>query len=230
MICQVVYNTNTTMSYNALCVAADLGINRIVLASSVNAIGLGEWACGRTTAYRLSDSVFQTSSFRLPPGRRETPLLPRRRLLAQQTVRAFCVSKLIDRVVEMQSDAFARTYPSMRIATLRFHLVAPDDTVSREARHTRWNDLWGWVSTTATARSCLLGLTAPESKFPKGHEAFFIVAPTTCRQESTRELLKEAYPEIKDVRGKMEGNEGLFNCEKAERMLGWTETGFEWRP
>ena len=141
--------------------------------------------------------------------------------------------KLKDRVVEVQSAGFARVHPSMRIATLRFHFVAADDSVSREALHkngTKWNDLWGWVSTTATARSCLLGLTAPESKFPKGHEAFFIVAPTICRQESTRALLKEAYPEIKDVRGKMEGNEGLFNCEKAERMLGWTETGFEWRP
>ncbi len=33
---------NVSMSYNALSVASALGINRIVLASSVNAIGMGE--------------------------------------------------------------------------------------------------------------------------------------------------------------------------------------------
>lgn len=39
---QQVHNINTAMSYNALCACAELGINRVVVASSVNAIGLSE--------------------------------------------------------------------------------------------------------------------------------------------------------------------------------------------
>jgi UDP-glucose 4-epimerase len=39
---QVVHNTNTAMSWNALSVAAELGIKRVSIASSVNAIGLSE--------------------------------------------------------------------------------------------------------------------------------------------------------------------------------------------
>jgi UDP-glucose 4-epimerase len=39
----VLYNDNTTISYNALSVAAKLGIRRVCLASSVNAIG-GEYS------------------------------------------------------------------------------------------------------------------------------------------------------------------------------------------
>lgn len=37
---QVVHNTNTALSWNALNVAAQLGIKRVALASSVNAVGL----------------------------------------------------------------------------------------------------------------------------------------------------------------------------------------------
>lgn len=37
---QDIHNSNTAMSYNALTACAELGINRVVLASSVNAVGL----------------------------------------------------------------------------------------------------------------------------------------------------------------------------------------------
>jgi nucleoside-diphosphate-sugar epimerase len=40
---QEVHNINTAMSYNALSACAALGIHRVVLASSVNAIGMSEY-------------------------------------------------------------------------------------------------------------------------------------------------------------------------------------------
>ena len=75
-----------------------------------------------------------------------------------------------------------------------------------------------------------MALTVPEERFPRGHETFFIVAPTTSQQSSTMELVKGRYPELTDFRREIKGNMGLFNCAKAERMLGWTEQGFEWMP
>jgi hypothetical protein len=121
----------------------------------------------------------------------------------------------------------------MRIATLRFHWVVPPSRYSRDlldSRGTAWKDLWGFVTTPGTARSCLLGLTAPLETFPLGHETFFIVAGTTVRQSSSLELIKEKYPEIEDIRGDFSGNRALIDCKKAERLLGWKEEGFPWTP
>ena len=130
---------------------------------------------------------------------------------------------------ELQSDAFVRRYPDMRIATMRFHWVVPTEWVNRETLHERggsWKDLWGWVSLEATAKAVVLGLTAPESKFPKGHESFFICSRTTCQQRNSMELLRTKFPEIRDIRKRFVGNEAMIDCSRAERMLGWKEDGF----
>jgi len=121
----------------------------------------------------------------------------------------------------------------MRIATLRFHYVVPPKLLNPthlDHNGTGPKDLWGFVSTPSTARACLLALTVSEEEFPKGHETFFIAAPTTCRKRETMELVKESYPEIKDFRRLLKGNDGLLDCSKAKRMLGWTEEGFVWDP
>jgi len=194
----IVYNTNSAMSWNTLEIAGELGIDRVVLASSVNSIGM---------------VYSKRPKFDYLPVDEDHPFYPED---------AYSVSKY---VCEIQADAFCRRYPSLRIATLRFHAVIPDERCTApllEARIGSWKDLWGWVSVTATAQSCLLGLTAPLSTFPIGHETFFIVAPTTVQQRNSEELLKEKFPELV---GKMEfkGNEGFISTKKAERMLGWKE-------
>lgn len=120
----------------------------------------------------------------------------------------------------------------MRIATLRFHWVVPTPQVSAEALNEHkgaWKDLWGWVSVEGVARSILLGLVAPTTTFPENtHETFFIVAPTTCQQLPTMELLRSKYPDMGEehLRKELIGNAGLFDCSKAKRMLGWEESGF----
>ncbi len=119
----------------------------------------------------------------------------------------------------------------MRMATLRFHYVVADEMLTRERLsevRSNWKDLWGWVSLSAVARACLLGLTAPETTFPKGHETFFTVGSTIIGKEDSMQLLKEKYPEITDIRKEIKGNDGFFDCSKAERMLGWTEPKRPW--
>ncbi|KAL7418651.1 hypothetical protein Q5752_006334 [Cryptotrichosporon argae] len=203
-----IHNINAAASWNSLEVAAELGINRVVMASSVNSIGM----------------VFsKRPRFDYVPLDEKHPFYPED---------AYSVCK---QVVEIQSDAFVRRYPTMRVASLRFHWVITDELAASpeelSAAGGTWKDLWGWVSTTQTARSCLLGLEAPTSTFPAGtHETFFIVAPTAVRQGSSLELLKEHFPEITDIRREYKGNEGFFDCSKAERMLGWTEKAHPWTP
>ncbi|OCF35069.1 hypothetical protein I316_03109 [Kwoniella heveanensis BCC8398] len=203
-----VHNANVAMSYNTLSIATKLGINRIVLASSINAVGM---------------LFSRRPAFNYLPIDEKHPCRPED---------AYSLSKYM---TELQGDAFVRRYPSMRIACLRFHGVVRDDQVSPEGLEKfgdSWKDLWGWVSASAVARSCLLSLTAPTSTFPAGtNESFFIVGPTITQRTSTLRLVEDRYPEIVKnggIRVKLEGNQGLFDCGKAKRMLGWTENGFEW--
>ena len=86
--------------------------------------------------------------------------------------------------------------------------------------HSRWQDLFCWVSHRASARACLGGLT---SDGWDGHEAFYIVAPDICWEGSSgpsgssgqagstgREAPGEAAsPEIPGARG-VEGKVGTL--------------------
>nr|ODN93358.1 hypothetical protein L203_00629 [Cryptococcus depauperatus CBS 7841]ODO02378.1 hypothetical protein L204_01111 [Cryptococcus depauperatus CBS 7855] len=204
-----VHNANVAMSYNTLSIAVELGINRVAMASSVNAIGM---------------LYSQRPKYDYLPLDESHPCRPED---AYSVAKYFC---------ELQSESFVRRFPSLRIATLRFHAVVPMSHVSPSSLNAlggAWKDLWGWVSNLAVARSCLLSLTAPTETFPEGtHEAFFIVAPTICQQKKTQELLEGMYPEWKSdemkihLRRPFTSNEGLFDCSKAERMLGWRENGY----
>ena len=62
----------------------------------------------------------------------------------------------------------------------------------------------------------LLALTADF----KGHEVFYIVAPTTVTDTPSLELKQKYFPDL-PLRGELRGNQGFFDCGKAERLLGW---------
>ncbi|WVQ73539.1 hypothetical protein IAR50_003115 [Cryptococcus sp. DSM 104548] len=208
-----IHNANVAMSYNTLCIAVELGINRVVLASSVNAIGMLYCKRPKYDYLPLDENH---------PCRPEEP---------------YSVSKYLG---ELQADSFARCFPHLRIASLRFHGVVPSHLCTLSSLHAlggAWKDLWGWVSNSSVSTACRLALTAPVDTFPEGHEVFFIVAPTICQQRETQGLLEEYYEEYGREEGRgtlrgerkgrgMEGNEGLFDCSKAERMLGWKAEGF----
>jgi UDP-glucose 4-epimerase len=190
----VVYNENTVGSYNALSAAATLGIARVCLASSINAIG---------------------GAFSRAPRYDYFPLDERHPTYAED---AYSLSKW---VLEQQADAFARRYEWMRIASLRFHGLVenvrrPEDLPAGFAvaavRH-----LWAYTSVAAACRACLLALTADFS----GHEAFYIVAPRTMAAASSRDLARQHYPSA-EIRGDLSGHSGFFDCAKAARVLGWT--------
>ena len=142
----------------------------------------------------------------------------------------------ICRQLELQARAFARKH-GMRVACIRPHWVIPESLAYDPEKLAETgglaNDLWAWTSEGQAARAFLLGLTAPETTFPDGTaEAFFVVAPTTVRREPTKNLIKEHFPEVdvKNWKCDFNGNEGLYDCSKAERMLGWTERAFPWSP
>jgi nucleoside-diphosphate-sugar epimerase len=189
----VVYVENTTGSYNALSAAATLGISRVCLASSINAIG-GVYS--RTPRYDYFPLDEQHPTYAEDP---------------------YSLSKW---VLEQQGDAFARRHEGMRIASLRFHWLL--DSYERAAEITSVagvgaiRHLWAYTLLREASRACLLSLTADFA----GHEVFYIVAPRTAVAEPSLDLARRHYPHT-EIRSDLSGNRSFFDCGKAARLLGW---------
>jgi UDP-glucose 4-epimerase len=187
-----VYAVNSVGSYNALDAAAVVGIERICLASSINATGAAFSRQPRYDYFPLDEQH---------PTYSEDP---------------YSLSKW---VLEEQADAFARRYETLHIASLRFHWILPDEARARAVSAGSpfvWRHLWAYTASAAASRACLLAVGA---EF-RGHERFYIVAPRTVVDEPSVELARRHFPET-PIRGELSGNAGFFSCTKAERMLGW---------
>lgn len=193
----VVYNENTTSSYNVLSAAATLGIRRVCLASSINAIG---------------------GAFSRSPRYDYFPLDEEHPTYAEDS---YSLSKW---VLEQQGDAFARRFEDMRIASLRFHWLLDSYERALEATAhagvTGVRHLWAYTALAEASRACLLALTA---NFV-GHQVFYIVGPRTAMKEPSLKLAQKHYPGT-PIRGDLSGNTGFYNCSKAEKILGWKHAG-----
>jgi nucleoside-diphosphate-sugar epimerase len=188
----LVHHNNVTASYNALSVAARLGIDRVCLASSINAVGA---VFSRRPRYDYLPLDERHPSYNEDP---------------------YSLSKWIG---EAQADSIARRHGSMTITSLRLHGVVPHRPVVREEDD--WfpgatRELWGYVRAGAVARACLAALLAPY----QGHEVCYVVAPDTTVDVPTAELCRRYYPDV-PLRTELHGNQGLYDTSKAERLLGW---------
>src|SRR5207302_4146550 len=94
----VVHNNNVVSSYNALRAAAELGIQRVCQASSINAIGMAYSRRPHYDYFPLDERH---------PTYNEDP---------------YSLSKWI---CELQAESMVRRYEDMTIASMRFHGVVP---------------------------------------------------------------------------------------------------------
>jgi nucleoside-diphosphate-sugar epimerase len=129
----VVHNTNVTSSYNALSIAVELGMSRVCLASSVNAIG-GVYSRSPRYDYFPVDEAHPTYA--------EDP---------------YSLSKWI---AEQQADGIARRHEHMSIASLRLHALR--DRPQPDPAHPEFGrkHLWGYTPLSDAAHACLAALHA----------------------------------------------------------------------
>ena len=188
-----IHNNNVVGSYNALRAAAEHGIDRVCQASSVNAIGLAFSRQARFDYFPVDEDH---------PNYNEEP---------------YSLSKWI---CEQQADSFVRRYETMRIASMRFHLVVPDRQTAtghyKEVNREPDKHLWAYTTFDAAARACLLSLTADFT----GHEVFYIVASDTAIDDDSEEMARRHFPDVA-ITGDLGGNGTFFTSRKAERILGW---------
>ncbi|KAH9838344.1 NAD(P)-binding protein [Rhodofomes roseus] len=189
------HNTNVTITWNVLRAAAELGINRIAQASSVNVITL----------------VFAVQNkFEYFPIDEDHPAEPDE---------PYGLSKLI---CEIQADAIVRRYPSMRVASIRLHWSVPTrEAATRDDPARRAKDLWGWVQEDSGAEAFLLAVFGETGKW-SGHERFFVAAPDIATNEETMGLKDQFWPDVPIRDGHdLSGRKSFFDCSKAERLLDW---------
>ncbi|KAG6833367.1 hypothetical protein H0H87_007984 [Tephrocybe sp. NHM501043] len=191
------HNSNVVISWNILRSCAELGINRVAQASSVNVI---------TMAFA------QKCDFHYFPINEEHSCNPDE---------PYGLSK---QIAELQAASIVRRYPSMRVASIRLHWSVPHrDVANYEDPARRFNDLWGYVQEDSGADAFLLAVTSEIGW--SGHEAFVIASPTLASNLNNETLRKQFFPNvpIKDAKF-LKGKAGFFDCGKAKRLLGWVHS------
>ena len=188
-----VHHNNVIASYNSLLAAASNGIDKVCLASSVNAIG-GAWSSDRPRYERF-------------PLTEEHP---------SATEDPYSLSKWI---AEAQAADFARRNPAARVVSLRLHALLRDRDHLRSwltnPPGPRQRDLWGYTVLDDAGAACLASLDADFT----GSEVIYVVAPTTNSTALSWDLRNDFYPDVPVV-GDLSGHRGFFDCTKAARLIG----------
>jgi nucleoside-diphosphate-sugar epimerase len=198
-----VFRVNMLSNWNVLEAAEIHGINKVVMASSVNAVG----------------AVFSKG----PVSPHYFPVDEKHPTRAED---AYSQSKWLG---EEMAEAFCRRRP-MQIASMRFHGLMDvawqqqlkasggETPPTRSAMH-----FWGWVDIRDAARSCRLALEVDWT----GHEAFFINGDETSLSTPTMDVIEDIYPGV-EIRKPLPGTAAAIDISKAADILGW-KPEYHWR-
>jgi nucleoside-diphosphate-sugar epimerase len=166
----VTFNSNTTMNFNVFQAAANLGLSRVVWASSETTLGL---------------------PFDVPP--RYAPVDEDHYPLPATT---YALSKV---ATETIAGHFAQ-WSGIPFVALRFsNIMSPEwyeefPSYWPDPQLRKWN-LWGYIDERDVALSCRLALEAPREAVA-GNPAFIIAAADTVMNRSSAELLAEVFPGV----------------------------------
>jgi nucleoside-diphosphate-sugar epimerase len=198
---EVVFRTNVMSLFNVLEVAATLGIQRIVCASSVSVLGF--------------PFFYQPLAPQYVPIDEEHPKLPQD---------PYALSKMVG---ETMAEAFVRR-AGMTVISLRFPWIHTPETF-KEQLVPLWDDpaggasnLWAYIDGRDAAQACRLALEADM----QGHEAFFVAAPNSFMKTPTAELVRRYYPDT-EIRAGLDGHQSLLSSSKAAWVLNYSAQ-FTW--
>ncbi len=189
------FNTNVTITYNVLKAASDMGVKRVVMASSTAAYGFIYGPDGGEPAYLPIDEDHPSE-----------PTDP------------YGLSKVVG---ERIADSFA-SQQGMSIVSLRFPGINfdPDFKPLRERMSdpgARRNVFWAYVDARDAATACRLALEADLD----GHHVINVAAPTTSMREPSAELIRRFLPGVTDIRRNGGARWSGVDSRRAERLLGF---------
>ena len=191
-----VFGVNLQAAWNVLEAAHIHGIPRIVMASSVNAIGA---VFSRELVPPLYFPIDEDHPTRAEDAYSQS------KWLGEELAKGFCRR----RKVQIASMRFHGLWDHAR---QRAHQASSNsDPTGRAAMH-----FWGWVDRWDAARACRMAI---EREWD-GHRAFFINAADTTLTVPTEEAIRRVYPGV-PVRKPLPGFASAIDTGNAERVLGW---------
>ena len=197
----VVFSNNVASSYNVLRAAAQTGVRRVVMASSIAAYG-----------------------FIYAPEIWDPEVLPLDEDYPCRPLDCYALSKAFG---EQLADSFVET-SGMTVASLRISGVNFDPTYL--SFRERWRDparllggFWAYVDARDAAEACRLAAEADID----GHRVFNIAAATSHNPTPTEELVRRYFPGTR-IRDGMTGCWSGLDVARARDELGF-ETRHHWR-
>ncbi|MBI4306035.1 MAG: NAD-dependent epimerase/dehydratase family protein [Chloroflexi bacterium] len=191
-----VFALNMQADWNVLEAAQVHGVRKLVMASSVNAVGAV-----------FSKSLVPPLYFPIDeehPTRAEDAY-SQSKWLGEELARGFCRR----REVQIASMRFHGLWDH---AQQRTHKANPHtDPGGRPAMH-----FWGWLDRWDAARACRLAIELDWT----GHKAFFLNASDTTLTIPTEEAIGRVYPGV-PLRRPLPGFSAAIDVSHAERVLGW---------
>ena len=187
------FNNNVSATYNALKAAADMGVERVVVASSIAAYG-----------YIYASDLIAPEYLPLDEAHPCRPGDP------------YGLSKVVG---ETLADSFARG--GMTIASLRFPGIYFDPSFQVLAERMkdpkgRAPGFWTYIDARDAAAACRLALEARLT----GHSVFNVAAPNSNMREPTEALIQRFFPGTK-VKPGFSGNWSGMDSTKVARALGF---------
>ena len=188
------FSNNVTATYNVLKAAVDLGVPRVVCASSIAAYG-----------FLYAPRIWAPDYLPLDEDHPCRPQDP------------YALSKVFG---EQLADSCTR-YSDITVVSLRFSGVNFDPTYRLLPK--RWADpglrmgtFWSYVDSKDAAVACRLALETPLS----GHQVFNVAAPTSRYPEPTAELVRKYVPGTRIKEG-FSGCWGGLDVTRAAEALGF---------
>jgi nucleoside-diphosphate-sugar epimerase len=209
------FEINTMSTYNVFSAATQVGLERVVWASSETVLGL---PFGTSHARTLLDPA-------AAPGHIPEPdYVPIDELHPRRPHSSYSLSKVVGEEMAVQ---FAR-WSRIPFIGLRFSAIR--EPAEYEAFPDTWGDphmgewnVWGYVDARDVAQACRLSLAADVS----GAEVFIIAAGDTASDRPNAELLAACFPSV-EVRPGLGDHDTLLAIDKARKVLGYEPT-YSWR-
>lgn len=197
----VTFTTNVTMNFNVFSAAAQLGLSRVVWASSETTLGLPFDVPPRYAPVDEDHYPLPTTTYALSKVASETTAAH----IAQWSGIPFVALRLSN----VMSPGDYQRFPSFW-----------DDPQAR-----RWN-LWGYIDERDAAAACRLALSAP-AEAVAGSPSFVIAAADTVMDRPSAALLHEVFPGVPLTRDVGEFGT-LLAIDRARAVLGF-EPRHSWR-
>ncbi|MGQ7890590.1 NAD-dependent epimerase/dehydratase family protein [Paenibacillus sp. WC2504] len=192
---EVCFRNNVMSTYNILEAAANLGVKKVVLASSESSYGI----C-------FASEFFEPQYL---PIDEDHPQLPED---------SYGLSKVVN---EVTAQAFNRR-TGMQVVSFRLgNILVPESYEQLKANFdntdARLRILWSYIDARDIASACLKAIEVDGL----GAEALIIAADDSSSNRPTLDLVAKYLPGVKEIRSPLEGRTSLISNAKAKRLLGW---------